>query len=410
MTIQHTKAEKAEQLTDAFRIFNEVSEHLAVSYQGLEEQVAKLHHELAFAHSERLQSLEEKEKLASRLEKIMAALPAGVVVLDADGKVLEANALALGFLGEPLLGLAWSAAVQRSLRPVFANPHEHLLANGGRVSMSYRQLPQGAGQIIVLSDVSEMRVLQDMLNQQKQLSALGEMAASMAHQVRTPLATAILYASQMGNPALDEEKRQQFSEKVLERLHHLERQVNDMLMFAKQGRMAMASFSLSELLNHLRVGAIETIQQRQIEVQLINKVAGDEFLGNANALRGALMNLVNNAVDALGQEGLVRISADLVDNNLQIAVTDNGPGIAKTDCGRIFQPFYSTKSNGTGLGLAVVDSVAKAHDGQVAVVSSVGLGTSFTLTLPCLKAEGKPLPGGFSQYVSQLQELHYESL
>ncbi|MGZ8186848.1 MAG: sensor histidine kinase, partial [Methylobacter sp.] len=70
------KTRKTEQLTDAFRIFNELSQNLSVSYQGLEEQVAKLHNELAFAHSERLKTLEEKERLASRLEKILAALPA----------------------------------------------------------------------------------------------------------------------------------------------------------------------------------------------------------------------------------------------------------------------------------------------------------------------------------------------
>ena len=79
------KKQKTEQLTDAFRIFNELFQNLSDAYQGLEEQVAKLNGELAFAHSQRLKSLEEKEKLASRLEKILAALPAGVMVLDVDG-------------------------------------------------------------------------------------------------------------------------------------------------------------------------------------------------------------------------------------------------------------------------------------------------------------------------------------
>ncbi|MDD4905508.1 MAG: PAS domain-containing protein, partial [Methylobacter tundripaludum] len=111
------KKQKTEQLTDAFRIFNELSQNLSVSYQGLEEQVAKLHGELAFAHSERLKTLEEKEKLASRLEKILAALPAGVIVLDVDGKVVDCNAVATDFLGEPLVGLNWLDVVARSLIP-----------------------------------------------------------------------------------------------------------------------------------------------------------------------------------------------------------------------------------------------------------------------------------------------------
>ena len=412
MNNQHSShTEKTEQLADAFRIFNEVSEHLAVSYQGLEEQVVKLHNELAFAHSERLKSLEEKEKLGSRLEKIMAALPAGVIVLDADGKVVEFNAVAITFLGQPLLGLAWAQLIALRSQPVFDNPHERLLLNGTRISISNRQLQPDAGQIILLSDVSEMRILQDMLNQQKQLSAMGEMAASMAHQVRTPLATAILYASQMSNPALDNQKRLRFSEKILERLHHLEHQVNDMLIFAKQGRLAMSTFSLAELLNHLKVGAKEYAQQRMIDVQVSNKVRVDALLGNHNALRGALMNLVNNAVDAVGQGGVIQISAELFDKTLQIVIADNGQGIAASDCERIFEPFFSTKNHGTGLGLAVVDSVIKAHGGQVAVSSKLGAGTAFTITLPYLGADCQPaLAGAFSGQLNRTQEMHHEIL
>jgi two-component system sensor histidine kinase FlrB len=396
------KIQKTEQLTDAFRIFNELSQNLSVSYQGLEEQVAKLHGELAFAHSERLKTLEEKEKLASRLEKILAALPAGVIVLDADGKVLDCNAVATDFLGEPLIGMDWPDVVARSLIPVVGNPHERQLRNGKRVNMTVsrdiaRNDPTDSGQIVLLSDVSEMRNLQDMLNQQKQLSAMGEMVASMAHQVRTPLATAILYASQMSSPVLDNEKRQRFSQKILERLQYLERQVNDMLIFAKDGRLAMETFSLSELLNHLRETSKEYTGSGGIDLQIINEVKNDAMLGNENALRGALLNLLNNAVDAVGQAGCVSIKLDqLDDDKLRIVIEDDGPGIDKELRQRIFEPFFTTKTYGTGLGLAVVDSVVKAHGGDVQVESVLGQGTVFSLVLPCINQVCNLLPGGFS--------------
>ncbi len=402
MTTEHiNNTEKAQQLTNAFRVFNELSEQLAVSYHSLEEQVAKLHQELAFAQSERLKSLEDKEKLASRLEKILAALPAGVVVLDADGKILECNAIAVTFLGEPLLAQTWADIVARSFQPMFANPHERLLANGARLNISYRQLEHKAGQIIVLSDVSEMRALQELLNQQKQMSAMGEMAASMAHQVRTPLATALLYASQMSNSTIDNETRQRFSEKILERLRYLERQVDDMLIFAKCGHLDISTFSLSELLDHVQVGIKEYARQSRIKVQIINNVTQDELLGNANALRGALSNVVNNAVDALGQEGSIQITANLLDENLHIVIKDNGPGISEQHCQRVFEPFFTTKSNGTGLGLAVVDSVVNAHGGAVVVTSKPGLGTAFAITLPCLKPTLTQLPSGISSKQNQ---------
>ncbi|MDO9049759.1 MAG: ATP-binding protein [Methylobacter sp.] len=410
------KKQKTEQLTDAFRIFNELSQNLSVSYQGLEEQVAKLHGELAFAHSERLKTLEEKERLAGRLEKILAALPAGVIVLDVDGKVVDCNAVATDFLGEPLIGLDWLDVVARSLIPVFGNPHERQLSNGKRVNMTVSRDvacsdSTDTGQIILLSDVSEMRNLQDMLNQQKQLSAMGEMVASMAHQVRTPLATAILYASQMSNPVLDDEKRQRFSQKILERLQYLERQVNDMLIFAKDGRLAMETFSLAELLNHLRETVKEYTGNGRIDLQIINDVQNDAMLGNENALRGALLNLLNNAVDAVGQAGCIQISVvQLDDYKLRIVIKDDGPGIAKELRQRVFEPFFTTKIHGTGLGLAVVDSVVKAHGGHVSVESVLGQGTVFTLVLPCINQAYSLLPGGFSGKNHHQMEIRHETV
>jgi len=396
------KKQKTEQLTDAFRIFNELFQNLSDSYQGLEEQVAKLHGELAFAHSQRLKTLEEKERLASRLEKILAALPAGVIVLDVGGKVLDCNAVATDFLGEPLIGQDWPDVVARSLISVAGNPHERQLSDGKRVNMTVsRDLASSdssdSGQIILLSDVSEMRSLQDMLHQQKQLSAMGEMVASMAHQVRTPLATAILYASQMSNPALDNDKRQRFSQKILERLHYLERQVNDMLIFAKDGRMAMETFSLAELLNHLKDAVKEYTGRGGIDLQIINKVQNDAMLGNENALRGALLNLLNNAVDAVGRVGNIQISVVQLDGfKLRIEIKDDGPGIDLALRQRIFEPFFTTKVHGTGLGLAVVDSVVKAHGGHVHVESALGQGAVFWLVLPCISQTSGLLPGGFS--------------
>jgi two-component system sensor histidine kinase FlrB len=403
MNIQKSQQkQKTEQLTDAFLSFNEVFQNLSNSYQGLEDQVSKLHGELAFAHSQRLKTLEEKEKLASRLEKILAALPAAVVVLDVENKIVDCNVVATDFLGAPLIGRDWLEIVAHSLIPVIGNPHERQLLNGKRVSMTVSKDvacndSADSGQVILLSDVSEMRNLQDMLNQQKHLSAMGEMVASMAHQVRTPLATAILYASQMNNPVLDHEKRQRFSQRILERLNYLERQVNDMLIFAKDGRMAMETFSLAELLNHLREAVKESAEGDGIDLRIINQVKSDVMLGNENALRGALLNLVNNAVDAVGSVGCIEIAVDQLDNfKLRIEIKDDGAGIDQILCQRIFEPFFTTKAHGTGLGLAVVDSVVKAHGGEVLVRSAPDRGTVFSLVLPCINQEFSGLPSGFS--------------
>lgn len=373
--------QKTERLTDAFRMFNELSENLALSYQGLQEQVAHLNSQLAAARSERLATLCEKEKLANRLQQILAALPAAVILLDAKNRIIDCNERAAGFLGEPLLGQQWQDIMARSLLPVPDSPHERQLRDGRIVSLTRNPLGSDAEQVILLSDVSELRTLQDRLAQQKHLSAMGEMVASLAHQVRTPLATAILYASQMSRPQLNDAKRLQFSEKILERLRYLERQVNDMLIYAKQGRLAMQGFSLHGMLRHLA----ERMEEFDGVFWLDSRVAQDSIQGNQDALRGALLNLLNNAIES--GAGLISLTAVQAGESIQISIQDDGPGIDSSRQTQLFEPFYTTKTHGTGLGLAVVDSVVKAHKGSVYCRSVLGQGSEFVVTLPIFQQD-----------------------
>lgn len=399
-TLSLQNAQKAERLTDAFRLFNQLSQNLSSSYQSLEEQIARLNQELAAARSERLATLLEKEKIANRLQQILAALPAAVIVLNADGMIVDCNNHAIDFLGEPLIGLYWRDVEARSFNLLNDSPHERQLCDGRKVSVTRDLLSNDGEQIILLSDISELRHLQDQLSQRQHLSAMGEMVASLAHQVRTPLATAILYASQMQKPALNETKRQQFSQKILERLHFLERQVNDMLIFAKQGRMAMETFSLGEMLTD----ALEALGNFDGRLQIDNALERDQLQGNRDALCGALGNLLNNAVEAGATRIVLRIQAN-DQRLLQLSVADDGCGISQAQQSRLFEPFYTSKINGTGLGLAVVDSVVRAHHGHLQCQSDPGNGSIFTMWLPCLSDDALTLSSG--QYH---QENHHESV
>ena len=384
-TLINPQAIKTEKLADAFQLFNELSENLSNSYQGLEKQVVTLTEELAAARSERVKTLVEKEKLADRLQQIIAALPAAVIVLNDSDQVVDCNEIAIEYLGEPLIGQNWFDVVKKSLLAVFDSPHERQLRNGVRVAVTRNRLTNKAGQVILLSDVSEVRSLQDKLNQQKHLSAMGEMVASMAHQVRTPLSTALLYASQMNKPALTDSKRIKFSNKILERLHFLERQVNDMLIFAKEGHLAMESFSLQQLMIRVSDNMHDLMANNALTFQLKQDVQQDILIGNEDALLGALMNLINNSVDATEGKGTILMTVEQKDlANLQIQISDDGMGINAAEKQRLFEPFYTTKSKGTGLGLAVVDSVIRAHSGSIQCESEKGLGTTFSILLPCI--------------------------
>ena len=391
---------KTERLTDAFQLFNELSINLSDSYQELQKQVASISKELAAARTERLKTLIEKEKLAERLQQILAALPAAVIVLNGENRVVDCNAVAINYLGEPLIGQKWADVIQRSLFSVFDNPHECQLRNGKRVSVTQNVLNNESGQIVLLFDVSELRSLQDRVNQQKHLSAMGEMVASMAHQVRTPLSTAILYASQMNKASVTDNSRIKFSNKILERLHYLERQVNDMLIFAKEGRLAMEVFSLQKLLARVIENMHDMTESSNMKFEITNNVQVDAMLGNEDALLGAIMNLLNNAVEAQQDKTLITMELNQIDQtSLQIQIQDNGPGIDESTKQRLFEPFYTTKVRGTGLGLAVVDSVVRAHSGSIHCESKIGTGTLFTMLLPCV-----------NQYITSLSENGYDKM
>lgn len=138
---------------------------------------------------------------------------------------------------------------------------------------------------------------------------------------------------------------------------------------------------------------------------LDNRLDEMTLIGNEDALCGALLNLINNAVEA-GAE-LISVKVESSAQGIEIRIQDNGPGIAQVVQKQLFEPFYTTKIHGTGLGLAVVDSVVKAHAGSVTCQSELGQGSVFILTLPICEAElGLSLAG----VVPVMQEKHYETV
>ena len=215
------------ELKAAFRAFGSVSEQLAGAYEALRAQVAQLHIELGEAHA-------GKEHLAARLSALIEGLPGGVLVLDARGDIKESNPTALALLGEPLLGQSFSAVLARAaVRSAGIGEHTEL-RSGRFVNVSRRELAEG-GEVVLLADVTEAHLMNVFLTRQQRLVTLGELAAGLAHQIRTPLAAALLYASQMTLPGRAPEDLSRCSEKTVASLKQLDRLVNDMLAFAHGG-------------------------------------------------------------------------------------------------------------------------------------------------------------------------------
>jgi two-component system sensor histidine kinase FlrB len=259
------------------------------------------------------------------------------------------------------------------------------LHDGRRVSVSQRPL-NDRGRILVVVDMTDQRRLQERVERQDRLSAMGEMAAQLAHQVRTPLSTSVLYAGQLLRGGLSDAQRSAFGRKLLDGLRHTETLVRDMLAFSRGGDFNTSPIQVDDALST----AIATLQPRlrQMRARLDVDVVQGSISGNLDALAGAFSNLIDNALNHGGEQVAVRISATAgPDRSIALVFEDDGPGIDPFVLPRIFDPFFTTRERGTGLGLAVVQAVVLEHGGTLRAGDSALGGARFEIQLPLLDAD-----------------------
>ncbi|WEZ87280.1 MULTISPECIES: sensor histidine kinase [Pseudomonas] len=381
--------ESRQGLEQAFALFNQVSTQLNESYNMLEARVSELRGELAVVSAQRMDELGEKERLANRLQNLLDLLPGGIIVIDGQGLVSEANPAACDLLGEPLVGQLWREVIARSFAPRKDDGHEVSLRDGRRLSIATRSLDAEPGQLVLLNDLTETRRLQDQLARHERLSSLGRMVASLAHQIRTPLSAAMLYASHLADDSqtLAPQTRHRFASNLKERLHELEHQVRDMLVFAR-GELPLGDrITPKGLFQALQQAAQSHVQGHAVRWQCDSHLG--ELLCNRDTLVGALLNLLENALQASGGQARIKVHLYRREQVLHLCVSDAGCGIAADVLERLGEPFVTTKATGTGLGLAVVKAVVRAHQGRVCLRSKVGRGTCVRVELPLI--DGQPV-------------------
>ena len=353
-------AEEAARLADAFRLFNQVSGELSQAYTQLQAQVAAL--------TERMALLQE-------------ALPAGVVVLDADGRVVQVNPAAESLVGTVVPGDAWAILEGERLVPGELPGEFHC---GGdrerRLSLTVSAFDSAGGRIVLLHDITETYRLRRQAERHERLAAMGEMAAQVAHQLRTPLAAALLYAGNLENPDLSPVARDSIARKTVERLKVLERLIQDMLLFARGETLGREPVAVAELLAEVGQTIEPLARTRGIRFSITDRSAGAQLVGNRKELAGALVNLLENALGAAAKGGRVELEARGSDEQWQFVVRDDGAGMEPAVVARLFEPFFTTRAEGTGLGLAIARGVARAHGGGIEVSSRPGC-TEFILVI-----------------------------
>lgn len=354
-----------------------VSDALEQGYRELTGQVVRLTAELEAARLARREELEAKAQLLDRFATVLDALPGGVLIIGENGFVTESNPQATEMLGDPVDGVSWEAIKSRGH---FAAQDVFCLA-GRRFSVSFRDLSESET-VVLFTDITSQHTLQRELGRKSRLSALGEMAARLAHQIRTPLSSTMLYVDQLRTD-IAVEKRERICEALSLQLSQTEHLISSMLGFVRGSSGDLKRTSVQSVVDLAVRGCDARINESDTTLSIDLNDSGLEVLGDATELASALGNVIDNAINASGTEGRIELWAGQVSNKtLLIQISDNGPGIPVDAMEHVFDPFYTTRANGTGLGLAVLASVVQQHGGTVHAANRVGGGAEFSILLP----------------------------
>jgi signal transduction histidine kinase len=242
------------------------------------------------------------------------------------------------------------------------------------------------GAIEVFSDVTRVESMQAEVVRMRTLAALGEMSATIAHEIRNPLGGITGFAELLARRSADDPKHREMTGKILAGARHLNSLVERLLEFAREPRVDLRPVDWSRFFHATLDQFEEASRQRGARLTLVRHVPEHLPAGRADGLclRQAIWNILENAEHATDGGGTVEVAAEpAAAGGIQLRISDNGCGVDPKIADRVFSPFITTKTRGTGLGLATSKKFVEAHGGMIAIESHPGAGTTVRVDLPC---------------------------
>jgi signal transduction histidine kinase len=235
-------------------------------------------------------------------------------------------------------------------------------------------------------DVTERRRMEKLLIEQASLARLGEMAAVVAHEVKNPLAGISGALQLIVNQLPREGSGRTMVHEILERLNALNNSVDDLLLFARPRLPRLAPVPLLSLVHD----TVALLKQDPRLGDIAVETFGEDLIvtGDAELLKPVFLNLFINAAQAMNGKGTITVAVEAIDGRCRVSLKDTGPGIPAQVLERVFEPFFSTKHRGTGLGLPISKRIVEAHGGRISLVSPAGGGTTVSLELPVATRSG----------------------
>ncbi|WP_025323235.1 two-component system sensor histidine kinase NtrB [Deferrisoma camini] len=346
--------------------------------------------------------------LESHTRDVIQSLPDALVTLDRQGRVVGLNRRA-----EELFGTSEKEARGRALRELVGSgacealetwigseegvserPAECRAADGAVVPVRVSAAPltdrhgRRAGTVLLIRDVRELRAAEEQLERSRRLAALGRMAAGLAHEIRNPLGTLRGFAQYFGARSGDDEQSAGYARVMVEEIDRLDRLISALLQFARPREPEPRDVGVASVVERVRALAEAEAAQAGIALR-VDVPAELTVRADPDLLTQVLLNLVQNALAATPPGGEVSVAAWEEGDEAAVAVDDTGRGLTPEEREHMFDPFYTTRPTGTGLGLAVVHQIVEQHGGRIQVESIRGRGTRVTVWL---RTRGRPFP------------------
>ncbi|MDD5170274.1 MAG: ATP-binding protein [Syntrophales bacterium] len=342
-------------------------------------------------------------------DHLVENMPFGLVALDNRGRIAAFNTVASSILELPLAEVLGRPADQ-FLPAACTNLLVELKAGRGVISREMdcpvhkrRIVPlevvasileeegEVLGSIVLFRDMTEMQALRKEVLRSQRLAALGNLAAGVAHEIRNPLSSIKGFATYFKERYRDIPEDKKIAEIMVSEVERLNRVISQLLEFARPMTLNRRRSSLAYLISHT-IGLMEDQARKAGIVLQADEIADAELFVDPDKIKQVFLNLFLNAVAAMEGGGTLRIATARADSGrIAVIISDTGGGIKKEDLNRIFDPYFTTKASGTGLGLPIALKIMEAHDGEIRIESEQGKGTTVTLTLPLYVQDEKGL-------------------
>ena len=392
--------------TDSYAQFNKITQKLQLAYKELEKKFEDLNLKLEETNNQLRQSLIEKDKISNYLNNILESISSGVLVINPLGKITLFNRAAgeiTGYRTDEVLGKDYLEIMGKDIGKEATPLHtletgichlneekEVLDKKGNKIPLGFSTsiLTDGEnnqlGAVEVFFDLSHIKKLEQEIARVKTLAALGEMAATVAHEVRNPLGGIAGFAAILEKDLLEDDPRRKWVKKIIEGVEILNRIVINLLNYTKVVKFSPNKVDFLRFLDDTLNFFMMDLSARAKDIQVVKNYPQEKFecLIDAEQFRQVVLNLLRNSVQALPEGGKIEVLTRPIKDKVILKISDSGVGMDEATQKKLFSPFFTTKEEGTGLGLPTVKKIVDAHKGKIEIESDKGKGTTVTVSIP----------------------------